>query len=146
MIGYTFQWTLKAHKIAAHPRRRLLSMTNDPRTMTMRRDSEDPRVLIFRIIGLRVHIRCTIVGDALIGFCIRSGATMKEETKEKTTFPKKAPKGSLSSQIGDMTAARRGVYRYVARAYGLAGMYVSIRRANEMSPRLTRRSCPRTKC
>jgi len=60
-----------------------------------------------------------MVGDALIGLCIRNGATMKEETKEKTNLPKKAPKGSLSSQIGDMTTARSGVYRYVARAYGL---------------------------
>lgn len=79
--------------------------------MAINRDSDDPRVLIFRIIGLSVQIMCTRVGDALMGRRNSRGGMMYDETKENRSLPENAPRGSGKSQIGDKRTANRGVYR-----------------------------------
>ena len=85
--------------------------TTESKTMAINRDSDDPRVLIFRIIGLSVQMRCTRLGGALIGRRNSRGGIMYDETKENRSLPENAPRGSGRSQIGDKSTANRGVYR-----------------------------------
>jgi hypothetical protein len=66
---------------------------------------------MFRIMGLSVQIRCTRVGDALMGRRSNRGGMMNDETKENRSLPENAPRESGRSQIGDKRTAKRGVYR-----------------------------------
>jgi hypothetical protein len=66
---------------------------------------------MFRIMGLSVQIRCTRVGDAVMGRRSNRGGMMNDEIKENRSLPENAPRGSGKSQIGDKMPANRGVYR-----------------------------------